>query len=370
MNSAKLFFILVIVSIVLASCIPLATGIAATKVKETVEEKPAKYTLAVISDYGSPAPSGTLQYKKGSLIEATVDAIVDADSSTRYVCTGYVGTGSAPAEGTENSVSFNITEDSTIIWSWKLQHYLTIESDYGDPQGAGWYDYNTSVEWSVTSPCNEENGSRFVTSTSSGEVLVDAPKTITVEWTIQYKLTVSVNDDSYGTVSYSGESWHNAGSSKILTATANTVYKFSNWSGDLTGNENPATITINSCKNITAVFAVDDSKITNTIGMVFKLIPAGTFLMGSPDSDPNADADEKPQHTVNITQPFYLGIYEVTQAQWQEVMGNNPSYFKGDNLPIEKVSWDDIQLFLTILSNREGIVYRLPTEAEWEYACR
>lgn len=106
----------------------------------------------------------------------------------------------------------------------------------------------------------------------------------------------------------------------------------------------------------------------NTIGMDFVLIPAGEFLMGSD----NGDDDEKPVHRVQISQPFYLGKYPVTQEQWQKVMGKNPSRFQGDlNRPVENVSWDDTQEFLRKLAEKEtGKTYRLPTEAEWEYACR
>jgi formylglycine-generating enzyme required for sulfatase activity len=113
---------------------------------------------------------------------------------------------------------------------------------------------------------------------------------------------------------------------------------------------------------------------TNSIGMRFQLIPAGEFLMGSPDSDRDAGRDEKPQHRVRITRPFYLGVYPVTQSQWLSVMDRNPSRFKGpDNPPVEMVSWNDCQEFIYRLNERRderGNVYRLPTEAEWEYACR
>jgi formylglycine-generating enzyme required for sulfatase activity len=114
----------------------------------------------------------------------------------------------------------------------------------------------------------------------------------------------------------------------------------------------------------------------NTIGMKLVLIPAGEFLMGSPDSDKDAQADEKPQHRVRITRPFYLGAYEVTQGQFQAVTGMNPSRFKGsDDLPMECVSWEDAMAFCSRLNELEkgqlqGEIYRLPTEAEWEYACR
>jgi formylglycine-generating enzyme required for sulfatase activity len=111
---------------------------------------------------------------------------------------------------------------------------------------------------------------------------------------------------------------------------------------------------------------------TNSIGMEFVQIPAGTFLMGSPDSDAEAYNDEKPAHRVTISQPFYLGKYPVTQAQWEAGMGNNPSEFRGHpNRPVESVSWNDVHKFLHQLKEREGSGhYRLPTEAQWEYACR
>ena len=99
-------------------------------------------------------------------------------------------------------------------------------------------------------------------------------------------------------------------------------------------------------------------------------IPAGAFNMGSPDNEKDRQTDEGPQYKVTLTQSFYLGMYEVTQAQWQAVMGNNPSNFKGGNLPVEMVSWDDCQAFIHKLDTLGQGIFRLPTEAEWEYACR
>ncbi len=105
----------------------------------------------------------------------------------------------------------------------------------------------------------------------------------------------------------------------------------------------------------------------NSIGMEFVLILAGEFLMGSTDGWHT----EKPAHKVRISRPFYLGKYEVTQRQWKAVMGNNPSRFKGDDRPVEKVSWKDVQAFIRKLNAREGEgTSYLPTEAEWEYAAR
>jgi formylglycine-generating enzyme required for sulfatase activity len=106
----------------------------------------------------------------------------------------------------------------------------------------------------------------------------------------------------------------------------------------------------------------------NSLGMTFVLIPAGEYIMGSD----NGDYDEKPVHKVRLSQPFYLGQYEVTQGQWQAVTGSNPSRFTGDpNQPVEQVSWEEVQTFVRKLNAREGVAaYRLPTEAEWEYAAR
>ncbi len=108
----------------------------------------------------------------------------------------------------------------------------------------------------------------------------------------------------------------------------------------------------------------------NSIGMVFVLIPAGEFDMGSPSSESGRD-NEGPVHHVTIPRPFYMSKYEVTQKQWREVMGSNPSKFEGDELPVERVSWNDVQEFITKLNKRVGSVkYRLPSEAEWEYSAR
>jgi formylglycine-generating enzyme required for sulfatase activity len=113
--------------------------------------------------------------------------------------------------------------------------------------------------------------------------------------------------------------------------------------------------------------------ITNSVGMTLVLIPPGEFDMGSPDSDKDARTDEKPQHHVRITRPFYLGMTEVTQQQWEAVMGSNPSQFKGPKNPAEMVSWDNCQVFLTKLNAKtggQGGKFVLPTEAQWEFACR
>ncbi len=129
-------------------------------------------------------------------------------------------------------------------------------------------------------------------------------------------------------------------------------------------------------------------QITNALGMKFVLVPAGTFVMGSPPDEAGRSADEGPQHEVTLTRPFYLALYPVTQAQYQRVMRSNPSHFcrsgRGkevcqdiypQTLPVERVTWGNAVVFCRKLSEwpeeqRHGRKYRLPTEAEWEYAGR
>ncbi len=123
------------------------------------------------------------------------------------------------------------------------------------------------------------------------------------------------------------------------------------------------------------------SDVVNSIGMKFVRVPKGTFLMGSPRGNPNADLDER-QHEVTISRDFSIGAFECTQEQYERVMGKNPSQFQDPrnkestaNHPVERISWNDAAEFCRRLSElpaekAAGRSYRLPTEAEWEFACR
>jgi formylglycine-generating enzyme required for sulfatase activity len=105
----------------------------------------------------------------------------------------------------------------------------------------------------------------------------------------------------------------------------------------------------------------------NGVKLEMIYIPGGSFLMGSPEDE--GYENERPQHRVTLS-PFYIGKYPITQAQWRAAMGNNPSHFKGIDLPVEQVTWDDAVKFCQAIRKRTGRTYRLPTEAEWEYSCR
>ena len=123
-------------------------------------------------------------------------------------------------------------------------------------------------------------------------------------------------------------------------------------------------------KGVAAVLLLD-------IGLEMLWVKPGSFTMGSPGSETDRYDDER-QHQVTLGKGFYLGKHEVTQSQWERVMGNNPSQFKGTDRPVEKVSWDDAVAFCKKLTEMEeragrlfdGMAYQLPTEAQWEYACR
>ena len=122
----------------------------------------------------------------------------------------------------------------------------------------------------------------------------------------------------------------------------------------------------------TPVTNVDNISIPVKDGISIDMVrvEAGTFTMGATAEMKNPDYNEKPIHRVTLTNDYYIGKYEVTQALWKAVMGNNPSGFKGDNLPVEMVGWDDCQEFIGKLNRITGKKFRLPTEAEWEYAAR
>lgn len=124
----------------------------------------------------------------------------------------------------------------------------------------------------------------------------------------------------------------------------------------------------NSASRATQVLTLD---LGNTVTMTCVLVPAGSFRMGSPDDEKERSKNEGPQHDVTLSKPFYMGAYKVTQEQYEQIMGQNPSTWKGDpQFPVEAVSWGNAVEFCKKVSARSGQHVRLPTEAEWEYACR
>ena len=169
---------------------------------------------------------------------------------------------------------------------------------------------------------------------------------------------------------FTGASWQAYSASPTFTLSSSngtkTVYfKVKNTAGESTVvNE---TITLNN--QITAT--EETILLPGNVPMVMVWCPAGTFMMGRLSNEQDSDADESPQHQVTLSQGFWMGKYEVTQAQWQAVMGTNPSHFTGDlNRPVEQINWSDVQSFLTAINTLTSKTFRLPSDAEWEYACR
>lgn len=189
--------------------------------------------------------------------------------------------------------------------------------------------------------------------TASGDPAVGHPVTFTLaagQGTLSGESTRTVPTDATGAATVT---WTLPGTEGTYHLTASSAYH-----GDVLEGS-PVEIQGNAIDCPGCAFSDD----------LFILVPAGSFQMGSTDGV----GDERPVHTVKITRPFYLGRTEVTQGQWKAVMGVNPSSFSacGDDCPVERVSWDDVQEFIARLNAANpGAGYRLPTEAEWEYAAR
>jgi formylglycine-generating enzyme required for sulfatase activity len=214
---------------------------------------------------------------------------------------------------------------------------------------------------------------------------MDADKSVTAGFDVKtYSLSttavggsVAKNPDQDG---------YSHGATVTLEAAPNEGYGFSSWTGDLSGGTNPATLVMDADKAVTANFAFHSAYgSSNSVGMKLVFVPAGSFMMGSSESAAQLAgtyerketyfAGEFPQHEVRISKGFWIGRTEVTQGQYELVMNARPwsgkAYVQQDpNNPAVYVSWEDAVEFCRRLSKREGRMYRLPTEAEWEYACR
>lgn len=195
-----------------------------------------------------------------------------------------------------------------------------------------------------------------------------------------YTITVLANPTNGGTVSGGGP--YQQGQTCTVHATANSGYTFANWTenGSVVSTQANYQFTVNSNRTLVANFqqqTTDQTFNVNGVSFTMKRVEGGTFWMGAQSTDPNgqnydseANDNESPVHSVTLS-TFYMGETEVTQELWQAVMGSNPSYFSGTNKPVEQVSWNTIvNEFLPALNAVTGRNFRLPTEAEWEYAAR
>ena len=202
-----------------------------------------QYYLTIDSAYGDPVGAGW--YDAGATANWSVTPYVWG-AETRYLAT-------PPTSG-----SILMDSPKTVTVTWTTQYYLTINPDWlGSPYGAGWYDAGSIAHWSVTTPVAGEIGIQYVaTWPFSGDILMDSPKTVTVNWTTQYMLTTTASPSAGGTIDPPGANWYNSGATVQLTANANAGYVFANWSGDLSGSTNPQSLTMDAPKTVTANFAL------------------------------------------------------------------------------------------------------------------
>jgi hypothetical protein len=245
----------------------------------TANFTPEPRNFTVISAQGEPVPAvGTYALHYDDLIEANCgENPYPAGEGAQYVCTGHDGTGDVSA-GSETSISFYLHHNSSVTWLWQLQYVLIIDSLYGNPQGAGWYNAGDTASWSVTSPYPVSDGVRYFTDDpTSGEFLMDSPKSVTVSWRLQYRLTTAANPSEQGSVSPSGENWYNAGTEVALSATGNGIYGFLSWSGDLSGSVSPIDIIMDGAKSVTANFARPTLIIANPQGFDTPVPAEGTY---------------------------------------------------------------------------------------------
>jgi hypothetical protein len=247
----------------------------------------ARACLTVVSTYDSPIPSGTTSYLVGTSVTASVTSPMSGPTGTQYVCTGWTGTGDVPASGTGTTLTFTITQNSTITWNWKTQYYLTAENGgHGTAGGEGWYDAGTNAQATMTPlTVAGTTGTQYVFAGWSGaatgagspsaDILMSGPKTATATWKTQYQLTVEtsgLSSASYPTdvtlggvtvgTAYDSSAytqWFDAGTSTgtigvddIVYGATGTDYVFVEWTEGSSTNNPRASETMDSPKTFTA----------------------------------------------------------------------------------------------------------------------
>jgi len=253
------------------------------------------------------------------------------------------------------------TGGSFLLWDGAA-FYVAVKAHNG--YGSSGYSNieHFAIDISAAPPMVTTGPATSVTSSSAALTGTVNPNGAETTYYFQYGTTTGYGSTTTGIAAGSGTTSVSA-STSLTGLSSGTTYHYrlaaANGGGTAYGADDWFTTTVSS------------STYTNSLGQTFVLIPAGTFIMGSPSNEPFRAADEGPQHQVALTQPFYMQTTEVTQDQWDAVMGSNPSYFSGcPTCPVEGVSWNDVQMFVTEMNKRGEGVYSLPSEAQWEYAAR
>jgi len=340
-------------------------------------------TISALDGFVTKSPDRA-SYRHGETVT------LEASANSGYTFTHWL----EDLSGNTNPVTLIMDSDKLVRAGFSRQAYsLTVAARDGSvTKSPAQASYRHGVAVTLQAQPNTGYSFRQWTGDLSGNtnptaLVMDANKSVTASFGLKtYSLAAFAGDGSV-VMSPAQASYH-LGEKVILAAVPNLGYSFTHWSGDLAGSTNPTTLIMDGDKSVRASFALTaktSDVVTNSIGMKLVYVPAGSFMMGSGRSATQlaeeydeAQArfeDEVPQHPVRISTGFWMGQTEVTQGQYQSVMNTQPwsgkAYVQIDaNNPAVYVSWDDAQAFCRKLTQQEGTRYRLPTEAEWEYACR
>ena len=262
----------------------------------TIATNPSGRTITV-DGTAYTAPQTFTDWSVGS--QHTIEvASPQGDACTQYVFTSWSDGGAASHTITVPSSATTYTAD------FKTQHYLTVNSSRGNPQGASWYDSGTTANWSVTSLSDESAGTRYVADPASGSVVMDDCKTVEVTWTTQYYLTTSISPAEGGSITPAPPGgWYDSGTSVTVSATDNSGYVFANWSGDLSGTTTPASLAMDHAKTVTASF---NPEITITTSPSGQTITVDGEDYTAPKTFP--DWSTGSQHTIEVGSPQSSGI--------------------------------------------------------------
>lgn len=248
---------------------------------------------------------------------------------------------------------------STLYTSDTSSAYALDFSSPGITPSRGYY---RCYGFTVRPVCNGSGAAALVT------IITISPSTLSLEVGKTQTLTATVLPSN---ANNKAVAWTSSNTSVATVSTSGMVTAKASGTCTITCAATDGSGVYAECQVAVGSSSSSDGQTYTVNGVSFKMIPVagGTFQMGSSDDDSGAYDNEKPRHQVTLSS-FSIGETEVTQELWQAVMGSNPSYFKGNKLPVEKVSWNDCQTFITKLNELTGKTFRLPTEAEWEYAAR
>ena len=284
-----------------------------------------RYYLTVTSTYGDP--QGADWYDAGTSAGFSVTSPTNELNGTRYVFDEWSGAHS----GTSPSGSVTMNAPKEVIAGWQPQHYLTIASDHGDPQGAGWYDSGENVNFSVTTPTDASGGTRYrfanwdddySGTNPSGTINMNDAKLVTAIWQTQYYLTTAENPAAGGGISPAppGE-WYDSGTNAQVDATVESGYEWAGWTGALSGTTKPQQVLMNAAKSVTANF-------TKQVQITIKTNPVGReFTVDGDDYTTTQEFTwlENSQHTISVSSPQSgsTGV-EYIYSSWSD--GGNQSH--------------------------------------------